>query len=95
MLSLRLTYRELAEKGACEDALLFFQTEFPEGLFVEEWNALHYVIAASYEPYNRFLGWLVSSGLVPAFFGPGANLSRANLYGADLSRAILPDGFNS
>jgi hypothetical protein len=84
MISVTITMTELERAGACADGMAaFVWLAGGESLRIREWTPLHTAwLHAS--PMSSYAAWAEHRGLIPR-----ANLSRANLYGADLTGANL------
>ena len=92
MISCTLYRRELVAANACQEGrALHAQIVAMQGrrhsVYVREWTPLHSVWLAVAHP--GFASWLSERGLIPRANLYGANLTRANLYGANLYGANL------
>ena len=88
-----ITNEILENFGACNGAKSAFAVEFPDGLDISGlWGDANqrqntWMTLFSSPVCKKNLGWAIYVGLIPARIT--ANLSRADLTGADLSRANL------
>ncbi len=96
---MKITTETLHARGACQDGIDAFATEFPGGLDVREWTVECQLGVMMHPALRRYLGWAWGAGILPQWsmrgwvlagaYLAGADLTGADLAGADLTRANL------